>query len=557
MTATLTGPRSDETTPSGRHPSTIIARQVGREAVRSGLLWGLAFGVFIVLQTSAYTSQYKTPVARAGLARAYGTNLGLNALLGQAKAINTVGGWVEWRFLGILSILGSVWGLLTSSRLLRGEEGAGRFDLLLVGQTTRGRATIQSLTGLAVGVMAMFVPILVGTIIVGHGASVGLHLGQSLALSAALISGSVMFLTIGSLTSQLVRTRERAAAFAGTLFAVAFALRMVADTVAGAHWLIWLSPLGWIEESHPLTGHDLSPLWIVLDMTIITSVATWRLAQIRDVGAAVFSGSDTSAPHLRLLGNPVTLAIRLARSTIGGWLLSVAAFVILIGATAESATADRSGSSGIGQALGRLGAYGSSVADYLGLTMLMVALIVAMIAATQMTAIRREEADGHLEVLLVRPLRRSSWLAGRVALSVLILVVTGVVGGLGTWIGAASQNAGISLGALILAGFNVVPPAIVLLGLGAMTYGLWPRKTGVVVYGYLAWSFLIEMAGGLRKVSHWLLNSSVFFHMTPAPATNPNWTSATIMIGLGAVGIFFGGFSFLRRDLQTDAGEMS
>jgi ABC-2 type transport system permease protein len=407
VTATLASRRPRDLTPAGRHPATVVGRQVARRAVRSGALWGLAFGLFIVVQTSAYTSQYKTQAARDGLARAYGTNLGLNALLGQARSINTVAGWAEWRFIGILTILGSVWGLLTSTRLLRGEEEAGRLDLLLSGQTTRGRTAIQSTAGLGAGLVAMFTAVAAGTIIVGRPASVGLDLGQCLAFSAALASGAAMFLAIGAFASQLANTRRRAAAIAGALFGVAYALRMVADTNTNVHWLIWLSPLGWIEESRPLTGHDLSPLLLVLSLTMVITAATCWLAKRRDVGAAVLPSSDTSAPHLRLLGSPLGLAARLMRWSAGGWLSAVAAFSVLIGTTAESATKDRSGSRGIEQALGRLGGHGSPVADYLGLTILVVALIVALIAASQIAAIRSEEAGGHLEALLVRPLHRT------------------------------------------------------------------------------------------------------------------------------------------------------
>jgi ABC-2 type transport system permease protein len=38
---------------------------------------------------------------------------------------------------------------------------------------------------------------------------------------------------------------------AGAVFALACALRMVADTNQGLHWLLWLSPLGWAEETRP------------------------------------------------------------------------------------------------------------------------------------------------------------------------------------------------------------------------------------------------------------------------------------------------------------------
>ncbi len=551
MTTALAATQPRKLTPAGRHPAMVLATLLGRRATRSGALWGLAFGTFIVVQTSAYTSQYKTQAARDGLARAYGRNVGLDALLGQAKAINTVGGWTEWRFIGILTILGSVWGLLTATRLLRGEEEAGRLDLLLAGHTTRGRAAIQATAGLGAGLVAMFTAISAGMIIAGSSASVGLSLGQCLALSAALISGAAIFLAIGALSSQLASTRRRAVTTAGALFGMAYAIRMVADTNASVHWLIWLSPLGWIEQSRPLTGHDLSPLLLVLALTVIMAAAACWLAHRRDIGAGLLADGDTSAPHVGLLGSPIGLALRLIRSTVAAWLLAVAAFAVLIGTTAESATTDRSGSSGIEQALSRLGGHGSPVADYLGLTILVIALIVALIAASQVTAIRGEEADGHLEALLVRPLRRGSWFAGRVILSIIVLVVAGVLGGIGTWAGAATQHAHISLGPLIAAGLNVVAPALLLFGLGTLTYGLWPRKTTVVVYGYLAWSFLIELAGGVIKMSHWLLDTSVFFHMTPAPAANPNWSSAMVLAGIGVAGTALGGLSFHRRDLQN------
>lgn len=551
MTSALAAPQPGNFTSSGHQPATVLAALVGRRAVRSGVLWGLAFGAFIVVQMSAYTAQYKTQAARDGLARAYGTNLGLNALLGQAKAINTVAGWAEWRFIGILTILGSVWGLLTATRLLRGEEEAGRLDLLLAGQTTRGRAAIQAMGGLGTGLVAMFLIVAAGTIIAASRASVGLSLRQCLALSAALISSPAIFLAVGALASQLAGTRRRAAAIAGGLFGVAYAIRMVADTNVSVHWLIWLSPLGWIEQSRPLTGHDLSPLLLILALTLTAATAACWLAHRRDIGAAVLADPDASAAHVRLLGSPIGLAVRLTRSTVVAWLLAVAAFAVLIGTTAGAATTDKSGSSGIEHALSRLGAHGSPVADYLGLTILVIALIVALIAAGQVTAIRGEEADGHLEALLVRPLRRSSWFAGRVALAIVVLVVAGVLGGIGTWTGAATQHAHISLGTLIAAGLNVVPPALLLFGLGTLIYGGWPRKTTVVVYGYLAWSFLIELAGGLIKISHWLLDTSVFFHMTPAPAANPDWTSAAVLTSLGIAGTVLGGLCFHHRDLQN------
>lgn len=540
-----------ELAPAGRYPATVLARQVARRAVRSGALWGLVFGLFIFVQTHAYTSTYKTQAARDQLARAYGSNTAMNALLGSERAVNTVAGFASWRFIGILGILGSIWGLLTSTRLMRGEEEAGRYDLLLAGQTTRRHAGGQALAGLGAGLLALFVLTALGVIVTGRPPSVGFSLGQCLYFSVTLVAGAAMFLAIGALASQLASTRRRAAAMAGVVFGVAYALRMVADTNQGLHWLMWLSPLGWVEETRPLTDPNPVALLPVLVLLIAVTAATLHLAGTRDVGAASLPGRDSSQPHLALLGGSAGLAVRLMRPVALGWLFAVAAFAVLIGTTAESSAKDATGSQGIGQAIGRLGGHGSLVADDLGLTFLILVLLIALISAGQITAMRTEEAGGYLENLLVRPVSRASWFAGRLGLSALVLLTAGLLAGIGAWAGAASQHSGVRFGSLVAAGLNVVPPGLFLLGLGALVLGAWPRRTSTVVYGYLAWSFLIEFAGGVVHTSHWLLDTSIFFHMVPAPAASPDWSSMAIITGLGIGGAVLGGILLSRRDQEN------
>jgi ABC-2 type transport system permease protein len=103
----------------------------------------------------------------------------------------------------------------------------------------------------------------------------------------------------------------------------------------------------------------------------------------------------------------------------------------------------------------------------------------------------------------------------------------------------------------VTAGVNVVPPGLFLLGLGALVLGAWPRRTSTVVYGYLAWSFLIEFAGGVVHTSHWLMDTSVFFHMFPPPATTPGWSSTAVITGLGILGAVLGGILLCHRDQKN------
>ena len=89
-------------------------------------------------------------------------------------------------------------------------------------------------------------------------------------------------------------------------------------------------------------------------------------------------------------------------------------------------------------------------------------------------------------------------------------------------------------------------------GVGMLTMGVWPRATSVATYGLIAWSLLIQLAGGFFSSSHWLLDTSVFYHVAAAPAVNPGRTSGAVLVAIGAVAAVLGGVAFRRRDRASE-----
>ena len=83
-----------------------------------------------------------------------------------------------------LMILGAIWGLLTSTRLLRGEEDSGRWELLLAGQTTRVGAAVQALVGLGAGIFALWALTAVITVLTGLDSKVHIAVGPALYFAA-------------------------------------------------------------------------------------------------------------------------------------------------------------------------------------------------------------------------------------------------------------------------------------------------------------------------------------------------------------------------------------
>ena len=102
---------------------------------------------------------------------------------------------------------------------------------------------------------------------------------------------------------------------------------------------------------------------------------------------------------------------------------------------------------------------------------------------------------------------------------------------------------------LLGAGINLVPPSMVILGVGVLAFGIRPRVTSWAVYGLLGWSLLLVVVGGIGAVSHWVLDTSVFHQMAAAPAVPVDWTANAVMVGVAAVLGGTGVLAFRRRDL--------
>jgi ABC-2 type transport system permease protein len=304
-----------------------------------------------------------------------------------------------------------------------------------------------------------------------------------------------------------------------------------------------------VEELQPLTSSNPLALLPITGFTAVAAVLAVRLAAVRDVGASTLPDRAHAQPHLRLLSGHLGLTARLERPTAIAWALALAATGLVLGLVAKAAGTTISGSS-VGTVLSRLGASGTGTEAYLGVSFLIVAILVAFVAAGQVTAARAEEADGRLDQLLVRPVSRASWLAGRGLVAVSVLVACSLIAGFTTWLGTTAESSGVSLGTLVNAGLNVLAPALCFWGIGTFAFGFWPRTTSYVVYGALGWSFLVELISGIGANSRWLLDTSLFHQMTAAPAVAPNWATNGIIIGIAAVCAVVGAVAFRSRDLQ-------
>ena len=181
---------------------------------------------------------------------------------------------------------------------------------------------------------------------------------------------------------------------------------------------------------------------------------------------------------------------------------------------------------------------------------LIVAILLGFVAAGLVAAARSEELDGRLDPLLTRPVSRARWLGTRILVAAAALVACGLVAGVATLVGAVSGGATVDAATVIGAGLTAVPPAICILGLGFLAYGIAPRAAGIVVYGIVTWSVLIDVVGGIGALDHWVADTSVFHQMAGVPAAPPNWPAMGWLVLVGVTASVAGCATLGRRDLS-------
>jgi len=534
-------------------PKSLIRRFVAKRVRLSSIIIGAIFGLYMIAKATGYVKIYPTEAARQKVAETLGSNIGVEALLGIAHHLETVGGYVVWNFLCLIAAAGAIWALLLATKIFRGEEDNGRWEILLAGQTTARRAAANALIGLGSGLLIVYVLVAISVLSIGHLKGADFTTAGGLFFALALVAGAAEFMAVGALASQVMPVRSRAAGLSAIIFGIFYLMRLTADTT-NAHWLLNVSPLGWIEKLQPL--YNSQPVWLlpIAVFILVLGALTVYLAGRRDLGDAIFADKDSAKPRNKLLGSPLLAAVRLNRSTTIGWLSATALVGLFYGLLAKGAGKAFGQSSRIEQALNKLDhiSSDSAIVAFMGIIFFLIMIMVMFYAASSAGRIREDEAQGYLDNFLVRPVSRLRYLGGRILLVVTVIAGAGLASGLAVWVGQASQHSGVAFHSLILAGFNAMTPVVFIFAVGIFAFGIKPRLTSILAYSVTAWSVLVYMLSSGLNLNHWLLDTSILHQVVLAPAVNPDWSIDLVVILISIALGLIGAVAFNRRDLQNE-----
>jgi ABC-2 type transport system permease protein len=525
----------------------VTTRAIARRAFGDGRVRNLSFAALFavigLIQAVGYEHSYPTVAERHRFAISFGDNKTVRLFYGVPHDLLHVGGYVAWRIGGTLSIFVAVWGVFAAVRALRAEEDSGRQELVLAAPVSRRTAFRAAILGVLGGAALLWLAIWIG-LVAGK-----LAAGPSAFLALAIVSVGLVFVGVGALASQLAPTRRLALGGGMIVFAIALALRIVADTAGSLEWLRWASPLGWAEEMRAFTGARPAVLLLPLAATAALLHASARISMRRDVGTGVFASGDRAAPNPRLLSGPTALALRGERGTLLGWLAGIALYAVVVGLLADTFNVENISKS-LREQLHRLG--GASIVTptgAIGFYFLIFTFAISLFACAQVSAARHEESESRLETLFALPVSRRAWLGGRLALAATAALVLALAAGVLAWAAAESQGTQVPLGGLLEAGLNCMPAALLFLGVSALAFALAPPATAAVAYGLVSVTFCWYLFGALLGVPAWTLDLSPFQHVAPVPAQSFKPTEALIMLAIAAAAIAAALWAFERRDI--------
>ncbi|WP_283679726.1 permease [Lentilactobacillus sp. Marseille-Q4993] len=374
-------------------------------------------------------------------------------------------------------------------------------------------------------------------------------------LGLSMAAVGIMFGVFGLLMAQIADHSNNAMILSYFGFAIAYVVRMATDVTNPDY--TWWSPIGWLEKTSPYHGNNWLPVVWMIVLTIILLGLTFYLNLHRDLGSGIISSRPGRQRASATLMGPVTLLMRLERTTIIAWILGSLMLGASYGSIYNSIGDILKTNPTMQQVFGKAAVDSANQGLVLNFsaTIAIVIAVVATIPAIQiMLKLKSDESKGWLELINSKPVSRIKMVCSYSAVAMVTGIITWLVG-IGTLflVGNSTLKSSQQIdGAKILATiWTYIPAILVMMAIAMLIIGWLPRFASFV-WLYTAAGFVIMYMGGLLKLPDWTKNVIPFGWVNKVPVKNIDWSVFTWMLVLFVGLMIIGWIGYRKRDFQTD-----
>jgi len=528
-----------------------------RDSRRATIVVGAVLGLILIAVSKAIVSQFATPESRQEIANLIAAVPPImQGLAGRPVNVETLGGYVQYKYGTFFPLVASLWSILALSGTLAAEARRGSLEFVAAAPIGRRRIALEKLSGhlaaMAVAIVMIFLSVaLVGTFAVMPGDEIPIAAAAGYALwlgLLALVAGSIAFAVAPFLG------RGASVGIAGSLMFAGFILNGYQQAIPELAPLANLSWFGWTSNHIPLAGQfDWPSLGLVAVVAVVLFTVGVEAFVRRDIGATSAVPTPSLPASLAGLRGPAGRAAGEMLPSALAWGIGLGFFGLLIAGSGSSFEEQLVKAPDFvrlletvfpGIELGTTGAFLQLLFVELGL------VLAGLAGATLVSSWASDETSGRLELVLATPLARRRW------------VVSGGVGALiGIVLITVFAAAGIALGAVIT-GDDIVTPVLGAISLGI--YALAIAGIGIAVGGVVGTGaagpaaaivtiaiWLIDIIApplGLPDAVHELALTS-HYGQPMLGSWDPVGIVASLALAVGGVAI--GMWGFARRDLQS------
>lgn len=511
-------------------------------------VWVYAFTATAYASVAGTRSLYPTLASRQAFAAAAGTSRVTVALYGPSADLPTLGGLATWKMSALGAVLVAVMSILIVTRHTRGDENAGRLELVGAGAVGRSAPLAAALAVALAADLALGLLVAAGLAIGGAAATGSLGFGLGLAAAGA------MFAAVAAVTAQVASTSRGATGLALGVLAVVYLLRAAGDAAHAGSWLAsftQVSPIGWTQQIRPFGPQHWWLFAATAAFAAAAGAAAFALASRRDLGAGLLPERPGPAVAARSLRGPFALAWRLQRGPLLAWAAGFALYGLIMGALAHGIQGLAAGSQTARELFTRLGGQTGLETAFLAAVLGIMALLAAGYAVMAAQRLRTEETTGRAEPVLATAVGRGRWALSHLAFAALgpavLMTLTGL--GMGIAYGIGAGDPGREVPRLLGGALAHLPAIWVLAGLTAALFGLAPRLTAAA-WAVLAACLLLAEIGPFLRLSHWAMDLSPFAHVPKLPGAAFAVTPLAWLLAL-ALALTAAGLAGLR---QRDTG---
>ena len=528
-----------------------------RDSRRATIAVAAVLGFLLILVSAAVASAFSTPESRAELAAVIAAVPPiLQGLAGKPVNVDSLGGYVNYKYGTFFPLIVSLWSILALSGTLAAESRRGSMEFLVATGLSRRRIAVEKLAAhilvLTIACVALFV-----ALIVVDGAFARLPQDD---ITPAMAAGYSLWLGLLSLAAGALAFavapflgRGAAVGIAGMVTFAGFFINGYQVAIPDLAPFANLSWFGWTTDHLPLAGEFdwMSLLPVVVAIVILLVIGVEAFAR-RDLGST--SAIPLPSPPRALTGveGPTGRAASEQVSTAASWGIGLGFFGLVLAGSGSSFIEALNEAPDFLRLLETVfpGADIASPGGFLQLVFVEFGLVLAgLAAATLVGRWASDETSGRLEMVLASPLSRARWVVSGWLASLVSIAFIVVLTAIGIAIGATITGGDVVtpvVGALVI-GFYAAGLTGVGFAIGGI-FGTAAAAPAVAVLTIVMWFFQIvapaldfpEFVQELALSSH--------FGEPMLGRWDPVGIVACVALAIG--GVLFGMWGLTRRDLR-------